>query len=94
MSLRPETDHVLFGAPSTSDVKPIEGRIDGFRIISIIPEISTFFQFVEQVNVPADGTIALQFPPAGVFSIQIQSFISGCGQLSSHEIASIQYCSR
>ena len=93
MSMIQRWDRVLFGASYRSDVKSVDGKIGGFRVKSIAPTNSATFP-TGLDSAAVDGTVVVQFPPAEVFTLQIESFTWGCGEVTSTEIAFIEYCSR
>ena len=87
-----KSDHVLFGAAPGSDVKAIDGRIDGFRV-QLIPAINATAFVIGEERAFTNASIAARFSPAAVFTVHVESFISSCDNVTSTEIASFQYCS-
>ncbi|XP_063728766.1 uncharacterized protein LOC134856343, partial [Symsagittifera roscoffensis] len=92
ISIKQQSDVVYLGASTQSDIKSVDGKIDGFRIKSITPVASVMFP-AGLDNASADGAIAVKFPPADIFRIQVASYIEGCENVESYEIATFEYCS-
>ena len=92
IAIKQQSDVVYLGASTQSDVTSVDGKIDGFRIKSITPVASVMFP-AGLDNASADGAIAVKFPPADIFRIQIASYIEGCQNVESYEIATFEYCS-
>ena len=94
VSMVQSSEFVHFGSSHYSDVKPVGGHIDGFQIKSVWPNSAEMFPTgVNSSSV--NGTIKMKFPPAEVFTVQIESFIERPSEkITSFEVASFKYCSR